>query len=810
MKFTLSWLKHVLNTDASLEEICDKLTAIGLEVESVEDKAKLYAPFKVAYVESAEKHPDADKLKLCKVKTEKGIIQVVCGAPNARTGMKGIFAPEGSVIPNTGDVLKKGMIRGVESQGMLVSEREMNLSDEHKGIIEVDDKFEIGTPLAEVLGLNDAVIEINLTPNRADAAGVRGIARDLAAAGLGTLRALNFNASESTMDATTLHYKAVKPTFKSPVSVKIEDDGCKLFIGRYIKGVKNGPSPAFIQERLKAVGLRPISMLVDITNLLSIGAARPMHVYDADKLKGNISVRTTKKGEVLEALNDKTYSTTEGAIGIYDESGLIGLGGIVGGVSTGCDENTTNVFVESAWFEPSRISRTGRDLQITSDARYRFERGVDPEFTLDGMHMASALILGFGGGEASEIVTAGAVPKWQREIEYDPSYCAKYIGVDVPTDKQKTILETLGFKVSGGKTWKVAPPSWRADVEGKPDIAEEVIRIYGYEHIPSLSVHSDTSVSTIAETPMLSKVRKARNALTARGHNECVTWSFMGRELASAFNDNKPLEAVTLKNPISSDLDVMRPSILPNLIAAAGYNHDRGNSDVALCEVGPAFKGVKNSDQAIVAAGIRVGNFVGRHWATGATRAVDAFDAKADAFAALEACGAPSVNAQVTRDAPSYYHPGRSGALRLGPNVLAYFGEIHPAILQDMGIKTPVSGFEVFLQNIPEAKKKTTEKALLKLEPLQPVSRDFAFLVDSKVSADDILKAAKSADKNLIVDAFIFDIYTGKGVDPGKKSVALAVTLQPKEKSLVDAELEDISKKIIGAVIAKTGGTLRS
>lgn len=800
MKFTLSWLQRHLDTNASLDDICAKLTAIGLEVENVEDKAKLYAPFKVAYVESAEKHPDADKLKLCKVKTDSkengGIIQVVCGAPNARTGMKGIFAPEGSVIPNTGDVLKKGMIRGVESQGMLVSEREMNLSEEHKGIIEVDDKFAIGTPLAEVLGLNDAVIEINLTPNRIDAAGVRGIARDLAAAGLGKLKSLD--------------EKAVKAPGKSPIAVTIDDnDGCPLFLGRYIEGVKNGPSPQWMQDLLKSVGLRPISALVDITNFMSMDACRPLHVFDADKIKGNIRVRQTKKGETLEGLNDKTYTLPDGAVGICDDSGVVALGGIVGGVPSSCTEETVNVFVEAAYFNPQRISRTGRDLQIDSDARYRFERGVDPEFTVAGMEIATQLILELCGGRASEVVTAGAMPKWQRTIEYDPAWFQNYIGVDVPADKQKNILESLGFEISGGKTWKIQPPSWRGDVEGKQDIAEEVIRIYGFEHIPLLSVHSESSVADPAETLTLSRTRKARNALTARGMDECVTWSFMGREQALAFNDNKSLESLTLKNPISSDLDVMRPSILPNLIAAAGYNHDRGQSDVALCEIGPAFKSVKPDGQTIVAAGIRAGNNSARHWA-GPIRGADAYDAKADAFAALEACGGPAASAQITRDAPSYYHPGRSGALRLGPNVLAYFGEIHPAILDEMGIKTSVSGFEVFLQNIPEPKKKGTEKTLLKIEPLQAVSRDFAFLVESKVNAEDIVKAAKSADKNLITDAYIFDVYTGKGIEPGKKSIAFAVTIQPREKSLTDAELEEISKKIIGAVIAKTGGTLRS
>lgn len=818
MKFTLSWLKRHLDTNASLDEICAKLTAIGLEVEGIEDKAKMYAPFKVAYVESAEKHPDADKLKLCKVKTEGGIVQVVCGAPNARTGMKGIFAPEGSYIPGLDTVLKKGMIRGVESCGMMVSEREMLMSDEHKGIIEVDDKFEIGTPMAEVFGLGDAVVEINLTPNRADAAGVRGIARDLASAGLGTF------------------IETPSPTIPLPegrgksIDVSIEDvDGCPLFLGRMIRGVKNGPSPEWLQTLLKSVGLRPISALVDITNFMSVDACRPLHVYDADKLKGNIVVRATKKGETLEALNDKTYTLEDGAVGICDDSGVIGLGGIVGGVSTGCTEDTVNVFVEAAYFNPARISRAGRDLQISSDARYRFERGIDPTSAKTGMEIATQMILEFCGGEASDIVEVNYfnkyAPEWRNPIEYDPAFIAQYIGIDIPRETQIKILQSLGFEVevmnevnssencdSSPKEmiWTLPPP-WRGDVEGRADIAEEIIRIHGYEHIPSFSVHSAACVPASAETPMLGKARKARNALAARGFNECITWSFMGRELAMAFNDNKPMDSLILKNPISADLDAMRPSILPNLIAAAGGNHDRGFSDAALCEVGPTFKSSKPDGQMIVAAGVRAGTISQRHWAGGdAARVVDAFDAKADAYAALEACGAPAANAQISRDAPSYYHPGRSGSLRLGPNVLAYFGEIHPAILGEMGIKTPVCGFEVFLQNVPEPKKKGTEKPLLKLEPLQPVSRDYAFLVDAKVNAEDIVRSAKSADKALITDAMIFDIYTGKGVEPGKKSVALAVTVQPRDKSLTVEELDSLSQKIIGAVIAKTGGVLRS
>lgn len=797
MKFTLSWLKKYLDTNASLEEICEKLTDIGLELESVEDRAATFAPFKVAYVESAEKHPDADRLKVCMVKTEDGVEQVVCGAPNARTGMKGVFAPNGSFIPGLDFKLKKTKIRGVESNGMLVSEREMCLSDEHDGIIEVDESYEIGTPMAEVFGLDDPIIEIGLTPNRPDCAGVYGIARDLAAAGLGTLKPV---------DA-----EAVQGAFKSEINVKIEDtEGCSLFLGRMIKGVKNSPSPEWLQNLLTSVGLRPISALVDITNFLSLDHARPLHVYDADKLQGDIVVREAKAGEEFDALNDKSYKTNGGETAITDGSGLIGLGGIVGGVSTGCTEETINVFVEAAYFGPERIARTGRDLGVISDARYRFERGVDPEFTFTGMELATKLILEFCGGEVSEIVQAGDVPEWKREIEYDPAYTGQLIGVDVAEDRQKEILEALGFVVSTGKTWTITPPPWRPDVFGKADITEEVIRIVGFDEIPTESVHSKGAVPASAETILLSRARQARAALTARGLNECVTWSFMNREIASEFGSNDNA-ALTLSNPISNEMDQMRPSILPNLIEAAGRNAAMNMGNVALCEVGPTFQSFKPDGQSYMAAGIRAAANAERHWSdANAARDVDALDAKADAIAALESCGAPGANAQVSKDAPEYFHPGRSGTLRLGKNVLAHFGEIHPAILEDMDVKGPIVGFEVFLENLPQQKKKSgTEKPYLKLEQLQPLSRDFAFLIDLDVAAEDILRAAKAADKALIKEAAIFDIYTGKGVDEGKKSVALSITIQPTDKTLTDEEIEALSQKVINLVGEKTGGTLR-
>ncbi len=796
MKFTLGWLKEHLDTTASLEEITTRLTALGLELEGVEDRAKTYAAFKVAYVEKAEKHPDADRLKVCIVDTGKEKLQVVCGAPNARTGMKGVFAPDGSFIPGTGAVLKKGVIRGQESNGMLVSEREMGLSDEHDGIIEVPEAVPVGTPFAELYGFNDPVIDIAITPDRADCTGVRGVARDLAAAGMGGLKPLNESAH--------------KGSFKSPVNVHLKLDGeaknaCPHFVGRYIKGVKNGPSPEWLQTRLKAVGLRPISVLVDITNLLTHDLCRPLHVFDAGKLKGDIHVRLAKKGETLKALNDKDYTLEDGMTVVCDDSGVLGLGGIIGGESTGCGDDTVNVFVEAAYFDPYRTAKTGRALDIISDARYRFERGIDPAFTAPGMEIATRLILDLCGGEASDVVMAGGPVDITKTIDFDPAYTTKLGGIELPEARQVEILKSLGFKVDGRK---VTSPSWRGDIDGRADLVEEVIRVNGYDNIEAVSVRPN-GVPTAAETVSTTRARMARTALASRGLFESVTWSFMPKALAGQFGTND--NSMTLTNPISSDLDQMRPSILPNLISAAGRNADRGYGDTALFEVGPVFESVKVNGQKLCAAGIRHGNTAPRHWTGAATsRAVDAFDAKADALAALEAAGAPVGNLQVSRDAPGHYHPGRSGSLRLGANVLGYFGDIHPAILDDMGIHAPTCGFELFLDAIPDQKKKGTGKPLLVLAALQPVERDFAFIVDEQVEGDALLRAARSAEKNLIASASIFDVYQGKGVEPGKKSIALTVVLQPKDQTLIDAEIDGIAKKIVDTVTSKTGATLRS
>lgn len=796
MKFTLSWLKQHLDTQASPEQIAEKLTALGLELESMEDRAKLYEPFRVAYVEKAEQHPDADRLKVLIVDTGKEKLQVVCGAPNARTGMKGIFAPDGSFIPGTGVTLKKGVIRGQESNGMMVSEREMGLSDEHNGIIEVDAQLSIGTPFADIYGLNDIVFDIAVTPDRADCAGILGIARDLATAGLGTLRPRNS--------------APVKGTFPNPISVKIEDpQGCPLFLGRYIRGVRNGPSPQHLSDKLKAVGLRPISTLVDITNYFSIDSCRPLHVFDADKLKGNITVRSAKDGETLEALNDKSYTLSSGMIAVCDDSGVIGLGGIMGGISTSVEDGTVNVYLECAYFDPYRTAKTGRSLEIISDARYRFERGVDPVFTIEGMELATRMILDLCGGEASDVFVAGSVPAWQRSYDFDPAYTAKLSGVEVKENEQISILKALGFDIQGAKApYRVTPPSWRADVVGRADLVEEIVRVKGYDHIPALPVRSAGAVPGAAETENSARSRKARAALAARGMMECVTWSFMKKEIANLFgaNDNP---ALSLTNPISSELSQMRPSILPNLIEAAQKNSDRGYRHSALFEVGPAFSSVKQDGQKTVAAGVRHVAKGSRHWSGAeAHRTVDALDAKADALAALEAAGAPVANIQISRDAPDYYHPGRSGSLRLGNNVLAYFGEIHPAVLEGMDVKGPVAGFEAFLNNAPQTKKKTSARPLLTLSPFQPVERDFAFLVDEKTESDALMRAARSADK-MIDTIEVFDIYQGKGVEPGKKSVAINVIIQPKDKTLTDTDIESISKKIVETVAAKCGASLR-
>ncbi|MDP2205055.1 MAG: phenylalanine--tRNA ligase subunit beta [Alphaproteobacteria bacterium] len=799
MKFTLSWLKDFLDTPATLSEITDKLTAIGLEVEGIDNPAETLKGFVVGHVITAARHPDADKLQCLVVDTGTEKLNVVCGAPNARTGMKGVFAPVGSYIPGSDMTLKKGVIRGQESNGMMCSERELLLSDEHNGIIELPDSAATGSDAAAALGLDDPVIEINLTPNRGDCAGIYGIARDLAAAGLGTLR--------------PLAAPALTPTFENPVKISIADTKtCPLFIGRAIRGVKNGPSPEWLQKRLKSVGQNPISALVDITNYLTISLNRPLHVFDADKLKGHIHVRPSTSGETLEALNDKTYTLTDGMTAVCDDSGVLGLGGIIGGVPSSVTEATTNVYLEVALFDPVRTAMTGQKLQIDSDARYRFERGIDPAFAHDGAAIAAQMILDLCGGEASDLAIAGAVPDNRHVIAYAPERLKLLGGMDLPEARQQAILSALGFEVTdAGKVWNIKPPSWRSDVEGAADIVEEILRIEGYDNIPAEIVRPAADERLEPLSPLARRATLTRRILAARGLNETITWSFLDEAAADLFGVNRQQNkaALTLTNPISVDLAVMRPSVLPNLIAAAGRNADRGIGDTALFEIGNCYWSTEAEGQVLTATGLRSGNARPRHW-SGTARTADVYDAKADALAVLEACGVNTANVQIAADTPEWYHPGRSGALRLGPTVLAWFGEIHPAVLGAMKRDEAYAGFEIFLPSLPQARKKGPQKELLRPSPFQPVGRDFAFIVDEAVEAEKILRAVRGTDKKLITHAEIFDVYQGKGVESGKKSIALAVTLQPAEKTLTDEEITAVSQKIVEAVKAQTGGMLRS
>jgi len=800
MKFTLSWLKDHLETNASLEALCDKLTAIGLEVEGIENAASALAPFTVAQIVTAEKHPQADRLKLCTVNTGKEIIQVVCGAPNARAGLKTVLARPGDVIPATGEALKLSKIRGEESQGMMCSGAELKLDTDAAGILELPEDAPVGAKAVDVMNLSDPVIEINLTPNRADCAGVRGIARDLAAAGMGTLKPLAIKVPAGTEESK------INVTLDFPADQKHH---CPLFVGRMIRNIKNGASPAWMQQRLRAIGLRPISALVDITNYLTYDVGRPLHVFDVAHVKGALWVRPAQGGESFAALNDKTYTLEPGMTAIGDDTGFLSLAGVVGGVSSGCEASTTDVFIESAYFDPSRTATTGRALGVVSDARYRFERGVDPAFVADGADLATQMVLAFCGTSetvVSKPLVVGQAPKNERKIAYTPSKCAKHVGVDVPAAEQEQILKTLGFAVEkAGEAWTITPPSWRGDVEGAADITEEVIRIKGFDFIPATSLPREDVVTKSALDLLDRRAGQAKRALAGRGLCEAVTWSFMSSRVAEVFGPVNP--ALKLINPISADLDVMRGSIVGNLVLAAQRNASRGYTDVSLFEVGSIFRDQTPEGQALVATALRAGQ-TPRHWAEKA-RAVDAYDAKADALAALSAAGAPMGSVQVFAEGPSWYHPGRCGSLRLGPVLLGYFGEVHPAILDACDASGPMVACELYLAAIPAPRTHTTERPLLKVEALQPVGRDFAFVLDEGVQADKLIKAIKNADKALIRDVTIFDVYAGKGIEAGKKSVALSVTVQPGNHTLTDAELEGLATKITASVTKATGGVLR-
>ena len=823
MKFTLSWLKDHLDTEASATEVVAAMTMAGLEVEHVTDPASKLAAFTVAKVVEAVQHPNADRLRVCQVDTVDGRKEIVCGAPNARPGLTTVYAPIGAYVPGLGVTLVEKPVRGVVSNGMLCSGSELEADDGSEGILELSDDLAVGTPAAQALGL-EAVIDFEVTPNRPDWLGVAGIARDLAAAGVGTLKDLSI--------------APVPGTFPCPIAIKVDGDACPVFSGRLIKGVRNGPSPKWLADRLKAIGLRPINTLVDITNLITYDRARPLHVYDAAKLVGTVIEARLGRGkaevtpgdqpthaehhdEQLIALDGKTYDISPEMSVIADADGNrpIGLGGVMGGESTGCSDDTVDVFLESAWFDPIRTAQTGRTTGINSDAQYRFARTVDTGSLVPGLELATRLILELCGGEASEIVVAGQAPAAPGPILFDPAYVEALSGLAIAPERTLKILTDLGFTLSPPTDISTAdfathaeslvcvtPPSFRRDVQGKADLVEEVARIAGYAALPSTPLPETARAVGGVLTPRQARARIARRALAAAGYNEAVTWSFTNQKIAALFGGGSP--ELVLANPIASELDCMRPSILPNLIEAAGRNARQGFPDVALFEVGPVFFGDRPQDQKTTIAAILAPR-APRGWDK--APAEDVFTVKADLMALLEEIGAPVASLQTAQgSASSWWHPGRSARLQLGPKaVLAEFGELHPAVLKALDVAGPVYGFEITLEAVPEPKKKSVKtKPAFTPSPLMPLTRDFAFVADKAKAAGDLVKAAVGADKALIAAVRVFDVYEGPGVPDGFKSVALEVVIQPRDKTLAEAEIEALSARIVAAV-EKAGGKLR-
>jgi len=802
MKFTLSWLKRHLRTDRTIAEIAEGMTMAGLEVEEVIDPTESLKPFTVARIVSAERHPDADRLQVCQVETIDGMKEIVCGAPNARAGLVTIYAPIGAYVPGLGVTLVEKPVRGVVSNGMLCSASELELDGESDGILDLDASLKVGTPAAEVFGL-EPVIDFEVTPNRPDWLGVMGIARDLAAAGQGLL---------IEHDATP-----VAGTFPCPITVKLEaPDLCPVFAGRLIRGVKNGPSPAWLQDRLRSIGLRPINALVDITNLISYDRARPLHVYDQAKLVGDqIVVRggqeatDTGESERLIALDGKTYAPGRKMCVIADAAGErpIGLGGVMGGESTGCDDATADVFVESAWFDPIATAQTGRQLGITSDAQYRFARGVDTHSAVDGLEIATALILDLCGGEPSDITLSGQPPAAPGALDFDPHVVERLTGLRLPSVRIHTILEALGFAAAyEDGPWRVTPPTWRRDVHGPADLVEEVARINGFDHLPSTPLPDLGSPPAGVLSPRQSRIRTARRTLAAFGWAEAVTWSFTRRDIAGLFGGGS--ERLVLDNPIAADLDCMRPSILPNLIQAAARNADRGFDDVALFEIGPIYRGDQPADQRTTIAGLMAPH-APRNWDGGAGD--DLFSLKSDLFALLETLSVNTGALQLVQgQASSWWHPGRSARLQLGPKTLiAEFGAIHPAVLKALDAEGPMLAFEIDIDALPQSKTRATKaRPRLALSSLMPLSRDFAFVVDQALPAGDLVRAVQGADKALIAEARVFDLYQGAGVPEGKKSLAIEAVIQPKDATLTEAEIEALSGRIIAAA-EKLGASLR-
>ncbi|MBA84656.1 phenylalanine--tRNA ligase subunit beta [Thalassobius sp. S69A] len=798
MKFTLSWLKEHLETEASLDDILYALTDLGLEVEEVIDPASKLASFTLAKVKHAEQHPDADRLRVCKVDTDDGEKQIVCGAPNAREGITVVLCKPGDYVPGIDVTLSVGNIRGVESHGMMASERELELSDEHNGIIELP-SGEVGQKFTDWLAENDPakvdpVIDIAITPNRPDALGVRGIALDLAARGLGTMK-----------PAKTAHIEGQYPC---PITVTIDEDtaenGCEVFAGRLIKGVKNGPSPQWLQDRLTAIGLRPISALVDVTNFFTYDRNRPLHVFDADKVQGNLRVHRTKGGETMMGLDEKDYTFGEGQVVISDDTGVESISGIMGGLHSGCTEDTVNVFLEAAYWDRIQIAMTGRALKINTDARYRNERGIDPEYNMQALDDATQMILDLCGGEASDVVVAGAVPDVSRAYKLDAARIQSLVGMEIPESEQRQILTKLGFRLEGNQAHV---PSWRPDVMGEADLVEEVARVVSLTKLQSQPLpRVDAGVPEMILSTAQKREQIARRTTAALGYNECVTYSFIDQKSAALFGGGT--DETMLENPISSEMSHLRPALLPGLLQAAARNQARGFMDMALFEVGPAFHGGEPREQHNLVTGLLVGR-TGPKDVHGASRPVDVYDAKADAEAVLSAIGAPA-KVQILRGVQGWWHPGRSGKICLGPKkVLAVFGELHPKVLAEMGVKGPAVAFTIWPDEVPQPKKKSATRPAMQISDLQAVERDFAFVVDDTVEALNLVNAAAGADKALIDEVRVFDQFIGGSLGEGKKSIAITVRLQPTDKTLKEKDIEAVAAKIVEKVSKATGGELR-
>ncbi|ABV91986.1 phenylalanyl-tRNA synthetase, beta subunit [Dinoroseobacter shibae DFL 12 = DSM 16493] len=797
MKFTLSWLKDHLETDATLDEILYALTDLGLEVEGVENPAAKLSDFVVGKVLRAEKHPEADRLKVCQVEYGDGPVQIICGAPNAREGITVVVARPGVYVPGIDTTIGVGKIRGIESHGMMASERELEMSDEHTGIIELPEG-EIGQSFPDWLAVYDParvdpVIEIAITPNRPDALGVRGIARDLAARGLGTMKARDV--------------APVPGAFPCPITVTIDDDtrdAAPVFYGRLIRGVKNGPSPDWLQTALRAIGLRPISTLVDITNFFTYDRNRPLHVFDADKVAGCLRVHAAKGGETFTGLDEKEYVLAPGMTAISDDNGVESLAGIMGGLHSGCTEETVNVFVEAAYFDPVRTAYTGRALKINSDARYRFERGIDPAWTPEGMEHATRMILDLCGGEASDVVVAGALPDVARAYKLDTDRVQSLVGMDIAPETQRATLEALGFTLEGDMAHV---PSWRPDVMGEADLVEEVARIASLTKLQGRPLpRASTGVPKPVVTQGQRRQALARRTAAALGYNECVTYSFIDQPTAALFGGGT--EATELENPISSEMSHMRPALLPGLMQAASRNQARGIMDLALFEVGPAFHGGEPGEQHTLISGLLVGR-TGPKDVRGESRPVDVFDVKADAEAILAAIGAPA-KVQILRGAQGWWHPGRHGKICLGPKkVLGVFGELHPRVVAAMDLKGPVMGFTLWPDEVPMPRKTSATRPALEARDLQAVERDFAFVVDAQVEALALTNAAAGADKTLIEEVRVFDEFIGGALGEGKKSLAITVRLQPTDATLTEKEIEAVAARIVAKVEKATGGVLR-